>query len=82
MLWRVRAHFFQGELTRFTMIPWTTQEISLLIGLWPNASAAQISKHLNRSRASVIAPCFYGIVKPVENCKLDLAGAAFHSEQI
>ena len=35
------------------MIPWTTQEISLLIGLWPNASAAQISKQLNRSRASV-----------------------------
>ena len=40
-------------LARFTMIPWTTQEISLLIGLWPNASAAQISKQLNRSRASV-----------------------------
>jgi GcrA cell cycle regulator len=35
------------------MIPWTTQEISLLIGLWPNASAAQISEQLNRSRASV-----------------------------
>jgi GcrA cell cycle regulator len=35
------------------MIPWTIQEISLLIGLWPNASAAQISKQLNRSRASV-----------------------------
>ena len=35
------------------MIPWTTQEISLLIGLWPIASAAQISKLLNRSRASV-----------------------------
>jgi GcrA cell cycle regulator len=35
------------------MIPWTTQEISLLIGLWPNASAAQISKQLNRSRGSV-----------------------------
>ena len=35
------------------MIPWTTQEISLLIGLWPTASAAQISKWLNRSRASV-----------------------------
>ena len=35
------------------MIPWTTQEISLLIGLWPNASAAQISKWLNRSRGSV-----------------------------
>jgi GcrA cell cycle regulator len=35
------------------MIPWTAQEISLLIGLWPKASAAQISKWLNRSRASV-----------------------------
>ena len=35
------------------MIPWSTQETSLLIGLWPNASAAQISKRLNRSRASV-----------------------------
>ena len=35
------------------MMPWTTQEISLLIGLWPNASAAQISKRLNRSRGSV-----------------------------
>jgi len=35
------------------MMPWTTQEISLLIGLWPNASAAQISKQLNRSRGSV-----------------------------
>ena len=35
------------------MIPWTTQEISLLIGLWPNASAAQISKRLNRSRGSI-----------------------------
>ena len=35
------------------MIPWTTQEISLLIGLWPTASAAQISKWLNRSRASI-----------------------------
>jgi hypothetical protein len=35
------------------MIPWTALEISLLIGLWPNASAAQISKRLNRSRASV-----------------------------
>ena len=34
-------------------MPWTAQEISLLIGLWPNASAAQISKWLNRSRASV-----------------------------
>ena len=44
---------FQCELARFTMIPWTTQEISVLIGLWPNASAAQISKRLNRSRASV-----------------------------
>ena len=44
---------FNGELARFAMIPWTTQEISLLIGLWPHASAAQISKQLNRSRASV-----------------------------
>ena len=35
------------------MIPWTAQEISLLIGLWPIASAAQISKWLNRSRASI-----------------------------
>ena len=35
------------------MIPWTTQEIRLLIGLWPNASAAQISKRLKRSRGSV-----------------------------
>ena len=35
------------------MIPWTAQEISLLIGLWPNASASQISKRLNRSRGSV-----------------------------
>ena len=35
------------------MMPWTTQETSLLIGLWPNASAAQISKRLNRSRGSV-----------------------------
>ena len=35
------------------MIFWTAQEISLLIGLWPNASAAQISKQLKRSRASV-----------------------------
>ena len=35
------------------MMPWTTQEISLLIGLWPTASAAQISKRLNRSRASI-----------------------------
>ena len=35
------------------MIPWTTQEISLLISLWPTASAAQISKLLNRSRASI-----------------------------
>jgi GcrA cell cycle regulator len=32
---------------------WTAQEISLLIGLWPTASAAQISKWLNRSRGSV-----------------------------
>jgi GcrA cell cycle regulator len=37
---------------RFPM-PWTAQEISLLIGLWPTASAAQISKWLNRSRGSV-----------------------------
>ena len=44
---------FQGEFARFTMIPWSTQEIYLLIGLWPNASAAQISKLLNRSRESV-----------------------------
>ena len=50
--WRYSPNF-QGELARFTMIPWTTQEISLLIGLWPNASAAQISKQLNRSRGSV-----------------------------
>ena len=35
------------------MIPWTAQEISLLIGLWPIASAAQISKLLNRSRGSI-----------------------------
>ena len=35
------------------MMPWTTQEISLLIGLWPTASATQISKWLNRSRGSV-----------------------------
>ena len=41
-----------GEL-RSQMIPWTTQEISLLLGLWPTASAAQISKLLNRSRASI-----------------------------
>ena len=34
-------------------MPWTAQEISLLIGLWPTASAAQISKWLNRSRGSV-----------------------------
>ena len=40
-------------LARFPMMPWTTQEISLLIGLWPTASAAQISKWLNRSRGSV-----------------------------
>ena len=38
---------------RFPMMPWTTQEISLLIGLWPTASATQISKWLNRSRGSV-----------------------------
>ena len=43
----------RGEVARFTMIQWTTQEISLLIGLWSNASAAQISQRLNRSRASV-----------------------------
>src|SRR4029453_9902622 len=42
-----------GELARLPMIPWTTQEISLLIGLWPSASAAQISKQLNRSRGSI-----------------------------
>ena len=42
-----------GEFARFPMIPWTAQEISLLIGLWPNASVAQISKWLNRSRASI-----------------------------
>ena len=35
------------------MIPWTTEETFLLIGLWPNASAAQISRRLNRSRASI-----------------------------
>lgn len=35
------------------MMPWTSQEISLLIGLWPTASATQISKWLNRSRGSV-----------------------------
>jgi GcrA cell cycle regulator len=35
------------------MIPWTAQEISLLIGLWPTASAAQISRWLNRSRSSI-----------------------------
>jgi hypothetical protein len=40
-------------LARFPMMPWTTQEISLLIGHWPTVSAAQISKWLNRSRASV-----------------------------
>ena len=40
-------------LASFEMMPWTTQEISLLIGLWPTASAAQISKWLNRSRGSV-----------------------------
>ncbi|WP_249791513.1 GcrA family cell cycle regulator [Bradyrhizobium sp. SRL28] len=34
-------------------MPWTTGEISLLIGLWPTASATQISKRLNRSRGSV-----------------------------
>jgi GcrA cell cycle regulator len=35
------------------MMPWTTQEISLLISFWPTASAAQISRRLNRSRASI-----------------------------
>jgi GcrA cell cycle regulator len=35
------------------MTPWTIQEISLLIGLWPSASAGQISKWLKRSRGSV-----------------------------
>ncbi|WP_213256756.1 GcrA family cell cycle regulator [Bradyrhizobium sp. sBnM-33] len=35
------------------MISWTTQKISLLTGLGPNASAGQISRRLNRSRASV-----------------------------
>jgi hypothetical protein len=35
------------------MIPWTTEETFLLIGLWPKASAAQISKRLNRSRSSI-----------------------------
>ena len=35
------------------MMPWATQEISLLIGFWPTASAAQISKRLGRSRGSV-----------------------------
>ena len=35
------------------MMPWTTKEISLLIGFWPTASAAQISKRLGRSRGSV-----------------------------
>ena len=39
-----------GEVS---MLPWTTREISLLIGLWPTASATQISKRLNRSRGSV-----------------------------
>jgi GcrA cell cycle regulator len=34
-------------------MPWTAKEVSLLIGLWPTASAAQISKCLNRSRGSV-----------------------------
>jgi GcrA cell cycle regulator len=35
------------------MIPWTTQETFLLIGLWPKASATQISRWLNRSRSSI-----------------------------
>jgi GcrA cell cycle regulator len=35
------------------MIPWTTEETFLLIGLWPKASAAQISRWLNRSRSSI-----------------------------
>jgi GcrA cell cycle regulator len=35
------------------MIPSTTQEISLLTGLGPNASAGQISRRLSRSRAPV-----------------------------
>jgi len=35
------------------MMPWTTQEVSLLVGCWPTASAAQISRRLNRSRASI-----------------------------
>ena len=35
------------------MIPSTTQEISLLTGFGPNASLGQISRRLNRSRASV-----------------------------
>ena len=34
------------------MMHWTTQEISSLIGCWPTASASQISRRLNRSRAS------------------------------
>ena len=34
-------------------MPWTTQEISLLIRFWPIASAAQISQWLKRSRGSV-----------------------------
>jgi GcrA cell cycle regulator len=35
------------------MMPWNTQEISSLIGCWPTASAPQISRLLNRSRASI-----------------------------
>jgi hypothetical protein len=35
------------------MIPWTTGETFLLIGLWPIASAAQISRWLNRSRGAI-----------------------------
>ena len=35
------------------MMLWTAQEISILVGCWPTASAAQISRRLNRSRASI-----------------------------
>jgi len=35
------------------MMLWTAQEISILVGCWPTASAAQISRQLNRSRASI-----------------------------
>ena len=41
-----------ASFARFTMIPWTTQEISLLTGLGPNAQRATLVR-LNRSRASV-----------------------------